>query len=104
MKSVMNGMVNVDGVKSLVELVAMSDVENPLRITKKCKVSGPSRTSLHRKQVLLQIASETLDEKDEIHDWKTKTVVPIYKKSVVNCASYRISKIFEHGIKRGKGL
>ena len=57
--------------------------------------------SPHRKQVILQIADEILDGKDMPHDWRTSTVVPIYKKkgSVMDCASYRGVKLSEHGIK-----
>ena len=35
------------------------------------------------------------------HDWRTSTVVPIYKKkgSVMDCASYRDVKLLEHGMK-----
>ena len=35
------------------------------------------------------------------HDWRTSTVVPIYKKkgSVMGCASYRGVKLLEHGMK-----
>ena len=46
--------------------------------------------SPHGKQVILQIANEILDEKDMTHDWRTSTVVPIYKKegSVMYCARW----------------
>ena len=35
------------------------------------------------------------------HDWRTSTVVPIYKKkgSVMSCASYQGVKLLEHGMK-----
>ena len=39
------------------------------------------------------------------HDWRTSTVVPIYKKgSVMDCASYRGVKLLDHGMKRVERL
>ena len=49
----------------------------------------------------MQVANETLDRKDMLHDCRTVTVVSISKKkgSVRDCASYRGVKILEHGRK-----
>ena len=86
----------------------MNEVERALGIMKNDKASGPTRivkkplaTSPHGKQVILQIANEILDEKNTPHDWRTSTVVPIYKKngSVMDCANYRCVKLLEHGMK-----
>ena len=61
--------------------------ERALEIMKNGKASGPTgifkkhlAASPHEKQVILQIANDILDGKDMPHDWKTSTVVPIYKK------------------------
>ena len=66
---------------------AMNEVERALGIMKNGKASGPTESvkkhltaSPHGKQVIFQIANEILDGKDMLHDWRTSTVVPIYKK------------------------
>ena len=77
------------------------------------KASGPTgivkehlAASLHEKQIILQIENEILGGKDMSHDWKMSTVVPIYKEkgSFLDCASYRVVKLSEHGIKVVKRL
>ena len=95
-------------VEGLVEPFAIDKVDKGLGIIKHGKTSGPTgivkeqlATSPHGKQVILQIANELLNGKSMPHDWKTSTVVPIYKKkgSVMDCASYQGVKLLEHGMK-----
>ena len=82
-------------------------MEGALGIMKNGKTSRPTGivkehlgASPHGKQVILQIANKILDRKDMLHDWRTNTVAPIYKKksSVMDCASYRSVKLLEHGM------
>ena len=106
-KNPWNGMVNVEVVEGLIEPFTMNEVERALEIMKNDMASGPAgivkehlAASLHGKQVILQIANEFLNGKDMPHDWRTSTVVPIYKKgSVMDCANYRGVKLLEHGMK-----
>ena len=100
-------MVNVEVVEGPMEPFAMNKVERALGFMKNGKASGPTgivkehlAASSHGKQVILQIANETLDGKDMPHDWRTSTVVLIYKKSsVMDSARYRGVKPLEHGMK-----
>ena len=103
------GMVNAEVVEDPMKPFAMNKVKKGLEIMKNDKASGPTgvvEKHLAGKQVILQIANETLYIKDMPHDWKTSTVVPIYKKksSVMDCASYQGVKILEHGMKVVKTL
>ena len=83
--------------ESLVKPFGIDEVEKELDIMKHGKTSGPTgiikehiAASPHGKQVILQIANEILYGKDMPHDWRMRTVVPIYKKkgNVMDCASY----------------
>ena len=98
-------MVNVE---VSMEPFAMNEEERALKTMKNGKASGPYRIVKdhlaafpHGKQVIMQIANEILDGKDMPHDWRTSTVVSIYKKkgSVMNCERYRGVKLLEHGMK-----
>ena len=100
-------MVNEEVVEDPMEPFAMNEEERSLKIMKNGKASGPYRiVKAHLaafprgKQVIMQIANEILDGKDIPYDWRTSTVVPIYKKksSVMNCESYRGVKLLEHGM------
>ena len=92
-------MVEVEVVEGPVEPFAMDEVEKGLGIMKNGKVSGLTgivkehlAASPHGKQAILQIANEILDRKDIPHDWRTNTVVPIYKKkgSVMECGAIEV--------------
>jgi len=49
----------------------------------------------------LDTANYILNGNDMPNDWRTSTIVPIYKEkgSVMECGSYRGVKLLEHGMK-----
>ena len=68
---------------------------------KNCIVKEHLVASYHRKQAFLDIANGILKGEDMSQDWRTSTVVPIYKKkgNVMECSNYRVVKLLEHGMK-----
>ena len=80
-------MINVEEVAGPVEPFAMDEMEKTLGIMKNGKAIGTTGVVMkhpaaysHGKQIMSQIANKILDRKDMPHNWKTNTVVPIYKK------------------------
>ena len=103
-----DGSVEADKLNGPIQHFLMEEVEKALGSMKHGKASGPSGIvkehlvgSHHGKQTILEIANNILDGKDMPNDWRTSTIVPIYKKkgSVMECGSYRGVKLLEHGMK-----
>jgi len=103
-----DGSVEADKIEGPVQQFVMEEVEKVLGSMKHGKAGGPTGivkehlvASHHGKQIILDTANGILNGKDMPNDWRTSTIVPIYKKkgSVMECGSYRGVKLLEHGMK-----
>ena len=80
-------------------------MEKAIRIILNSKAIGPTgivkkhlAASPHERQIVLQIANEILNGEDMCHNWKTSTVVPIYKKdNFIDCASKAFRAWYKSG-------
>ena len=102
------GLWDADTIESSVESFVFEEISKALGSKKKGKAGGPSgivkehlAASCHGMQAILAIANGILIGEHMPLDWRTSTVVPIYKRKdcIMQCGNYRGFKLLEHGMK-----
>ena len=96
-------------VEGPVEEVSRKEVREAIRKMKQGKAARLSEVITEMigaggritEEVMLQLCQQVLDGKGIPDEWKTSTVVPIFKEKgdMMNCGSHRGVKLLEHSIK-----